>query len=295
MPEPAYSAHEHLIAPARPFATLWRLVAAALIIALVVMAGNLTLFNLLFVLVSESWADTLLSGGDAGSMLVLLASFGFVTLGVTVAARLLQKRTLASVVGQTRLALKQFWSVFRLLLILAAVVLILPPYNMGEPLVPNQPFATWMLLLPLSVPAVFIQVSAEEILFRGYLQQSLAARFSHPLVWMGLPSLLFALGHYDPSVAGDNAWLIAVWSGLFGLLMADLTARAGTLGPAIALHLFNNLVALLIVAIPENLNGLSLYLIPFEMSDTQQLRAWLLVDFLIMLIGWLIARIALKR
>lgn len=295
MSEAPYSAHARLTGPIGPYADLWRLGVAIVLIALVVMAGNMTLFNLLFLFTSERWSATLLTGADATAMLTLLASFGFVTLGVAVAARVLQKRALSSIIGPTRLALDQFWSVFRLLLILAVVLMALPPYDMGAPLTPNQPLGLWLLLLPLSVSAVLVQVSAEEILFRGFLQQSLAARFRHPLIWMVLPSALFAVGHYDAELAGDNAWLIALWSGLFGLIVADLTARAGTLGPAIALHLFNNLVALLFVAMPDNLSGLALYLIPFDMSDTEALRAWLLVDFMIMLIGWLIARIALKR
>jgi DNA-directed RNA polymerase subunit RPC12/RpoP len=40
---------------------------------------------------------------------------------------------------------------------------------------------------------VLIQTGAEEVLFRGYLQQQLAARFASPIAWMVLPSAIFAL------------------------------------------------------------------------------------------------------
>jgi hypothetical protein len=53
-----------------------------------------------------------------------------------------------------------------------------------------------------------------------------------PVSLLILPALLFAMGHSLPAEAGDNALLIALWAGLFAVLMADLTARAGTLGPA---------------------------------------------------------------
>ncbi|MGB7242570.1 MAG: CPBP family intramembrane glutamic endopeptidase, partial [Sulfitobacter sp.] len=110
-----------------------------------------------------------------------------------------------------------------------------------------------------------------------------------------LPSVLFGLGHYLPGVAGDNAAIIAIWATVYGILMADLTARAGTLGPSIAVHFVNNVSAILIVSLPDDLSGLALYLSPFSMNDADQLRAWLPVDFALMLVSWLTARVALRR
>jgi membrane protease YdiL (CAAX protease family) len=147
----------------------------------------------------------------------------------------------------------------------------------------------------VSLLVVLIQTSAEEIVFRGYIQQGLAARFKSPAVWILGPSALFALGHYLPAEAGENALLITLWAGVFGCMMADLTARAGTLGPAIAVHFFNNVTALLVFASPTSLYGLSLYLMPYEMSDGAALRPWLAVDFAMMLVTWLTARLAIRR
>ncbi|WP_171175552.1 CPBP family intramembrane glutamic endopeptidase [Ruegeria sp. HKCCD8929] len=290
-----YAAHERLVAPARLRPEIWRLLAGLGLIAVVVFALNAGVLAVAGSLGSELWLRNFLAGATPVAMLILLASFAFVTLGVTLAARQLQRRSLQTIVGPYHLALTQFWHVLRGLLLLGAVLLVLPPYDMGAPMQPNLPVTVWLAVLPFSLLAVLIQTSAEEILFRGYLQQSLAARFRSPVIWMGLPSILFAMGHYVPSEAGDNALLIALWSGVFGLLMADLTARAGTLGPAIALHLFNNIVALLFVALPGSLDGLALFLIPYEMSDTTNLRVWLGVDFVLMLIAWLVARLALRR
>ncbi|MFC6636344.1 CPBP family intramembrane glutamic endopeptidase [Sulfitobacter sediminilitoris] len=142
---------------------------------------------------------------------------------------------------------------------------------------------------------VLVQVSAEEIVFRGYVQQQLAARFKSPMIWMVLPSVLFALGHYLPDTAGENALIIAIWAGVFGILMADLTARSGSLGPAIAVHFWNNVSAMLIVSLPDELSGLALYLSPFSMEDTEALQAWLPVDFAMMFVLWLAARVAIRR
>ncbi|WP_342212774.1 CPBP family intramembrane glutamic endopeptidase [Pukyongiella litopenaei] len=284
--------------PARGRPALWRLVAGLVLVALIAMGLNAVFGGLARLAAPEFWRETLrnpaLLGSHPVALLVLLASFGFVALGVALAARLLQQRAPAGLVGPLPLAVRQFWRVFRLLLVLAAVVMLLPPWDYGEPLVQNMAPGRWLLLLPLSLGAVLVQTATEELLFRGYIQQSLAARFAHPAVWMLLPSALFAAGHYLPAQAGDNAVLIALWSGLFGVLMADLTARAGTLGPAIAVHFANNVVSLLIVSLPDGLSGLALFTLPYEMSDTTVLRGWLAVDFMLMLLGWLTARLAIR-
>ncbi|CAD0186723.1 CAAX amino terminal protease self-immunity [Ruegeria sp. THAF57] len=295
-PRPAYyAAHEALVAEARPKPELWRLLVGLGLVAVVVTVLNLVLFSVVVGFGSNAVAEGFLTGSTPLAMIILLSSFGFVTLGVRMAVRRLQNRSLGSVLGSFRRSARQFWVVFRALLILGLVIAVLPPYDMGAPLTPNLDLSTWVLLLPLSLLAVLIQTSAEELLFRGYIQQSLAARFQSTIIWMGLPSLLFAIGHYAPAAAGDNAELIALWSCMFGLLAADLTARSGTLGPAIALHFFNNLIALLLISLPDNLSGLALFILPYDMSDTEMVRGWLYVDFAVMIVGWLTARLALRR
>nr|WP_217360889.1 type II CAAX endopeptidase family protein [Ruegeria sp. HKCCA5426] len=284
-----------MVAEARPKPELWRLLVGLGLVAVVVTVLNLVLFSVVVGFGSNAVAEGFLTGSTPLAMIILLSSFGFVTLGVRMAVRRLQNRSLGSVLGSFRRSARQFWVVFRALLILGLVIAVLPPYDMGTPLTPNLGLSTWLMLLPLSLLAVLIQTSAEEVLFRGYIQQSLAARFQSPIIWMGLPSLLFALGHYAPAAAGDNAGLIALWSCMFGLLAADLTARSGTLGPAIALHFFNNLIALLLISLPDNLSGLALFILPYDMSDTDIVRGWLYVDFAVMIVGWLTARLALRR
>lgn len=300
MSDPRYPDHELLVAPARTRPELWRLVVGLFVIFVIVLLLNGALRAGLQTLAPDFWrnefSDPAGQGGTPGSMLVLLGSFGFVTAAVLITLGLVQKRSPLQVLGPLPLALRQFWIVLRALLVLGFVLLVLPPYSMDQqPLTPNLAPGLWAILLPFSLLGVLLQTSAEEILFRGYIQQQLAARYKSRFVWIGVPSVLFAMGHYLPGAAGDNALVIAVWSGLFGVLAADLTARAGTLGPAIALHLANNAAALLLVSLPDSLNGLSLYTVPYSMSDADAIRAWLPVEFGAMIVSWLTARLALRR
>lgn len=294
---PDYSAHVFHTTDARERSELWRTVLG--IVAMVGLYIALALFfnQAIFELTRyrPDFTDQLMSGSTPLAMYVLLSSFGLISLSVFAVVRFVHKRGALTVFGPTILAVPQFFRVFGILVVLGIVLMILPPYGILGELLPNMAMGMWALLLPLSLVAVFVQVSAEEIFFRGYLQQQLGARFSSPLVWMVLPSVLFAIGHYQPSEAGSNAVMIAIWAGLFGLLMADLTARAGSIGPALAVHFANNITALLITALPDSLGGLALWHTPFGMEDEAQLRAWLPVDFAMMIVSWLAARLALRR
>lgn len=293
-----YAPHEMLVAPARKLPALWRIVMGVILIAGIYVVLIQSFFSTIYTLAGSA-ANGLIrdlsTGGAPLAMLLLLFSFVFMTAGVAFTVRFLHKRSLRSVLGPLPLFWTDLRRVSAMMVVLLIVVFVLPPWDMGGPLVPNLAIGVWALLLPMSLLAVFIQVSAEEIVFRGYLQQQLAARFKSPLVWMVLPSVLFALGHYVPADAGENAVLIAVWAGLFGLLMADLTARSGSLGPAIAVHLWNNVSAIMIVGLSDNLGGLALFHAPFTMQDTEALAAWLPVDFAMMLVAWLAARLAIRR
>ena len=294
-----YRAHEMLVGPARGRPELWRLVAGVLLAMTVAFMLGVMLRTMLITslpgIASGAPDEGAGQGNTPASLLLLLFGFGLVTMGVFVAARTVQQRDPLSLIGPIPLAISQFWRVFRALVLLGAVILLLPPYGMGEPLVPNLNLGTWIMLLPISLLAVLVQTSSEEILFRGYIQQTLAARFSSPLVWLVVPALLFGLGHYLPAEAGDNAIFVALWAVVFGLLAADLTARSGTLGPAIALHMANNVTAILIVSVPDSLSGLSLATTPYSISDTGEMRSWLVIDFTLMLVSWLAARVALRR
>lgn len=298
IPWPNYGPHEMLVAPARPSAALWRLVIGILMVTALYLGATQGFFSLVYTLAGEGAAGLykdLSAGTTPLAMLLLLFSFVFLMVAVAVTVRLIHRRHFRSLLGPLPLLWTDFRRVSVVMVILLAVIAVLPPWDMGGPLVSNMAIGFWALLLPLSLAAVLVQVSAEEIVFRGYIQQQLAARFRSPLVWMILPSALFALGHYLPQAAGENALTIALWAGLFGVLMADLTARSGSLGPAVAVHLWNNAVAMLVVGLPDNLGGLALFHAPFTMQDTAAMAAWLPVDFAMMIVSWLAARLAIRR
>jgi hypothetical protein len=54
-------------------------------------------------------------------------------------------------------------------------------------------------------------------------------------------------------------------------------------------------MVLLIVALPDQLGGAALYLLPFGMSDAEVMRAWMPADFFTTFVMWLVARLTILR
>lgn len=289
-----YDAYETLTAPARPSAHPLRL------------AGGVVLVIVLFLPLAFAYAGfapaalgydgptSLIEGRTPLAVIILLFEFTFLILSLGLVLRLVHQRGLGSLIGPSGTALAQFLRCLRYLLPLYFLLTLMPmppEYQLSLNLSPGR----WILWLPLALPCVLIQISAEELAFRGYLQSQLAARFRSPLIWIGLPSALFGLVHYDPYMAGGEAWALALWAGLFGITAADLTARTGTLGPALALHFINNVFAILVTAPAGDLDGLALYTFPFSLGEDGLAWYVLPLEILFTLCAWLTARIALRR
>jgi len=130
----------------------------------------------------------------------------------------------------------------------------------GMPTRTDLPLSTWLLAFaPLAV-MVFVQASGEELVFRGYILQQLAARWRNPLIWAALPAFLFGLAHYSSGAELGIGWHYVAVTLLFGLAAAALVWRTGSLAAAMGLHTGMNLFALSGVGMKGIIEGTQLFL-----------------------------------
>jgi hypothetical protein len=122
--------------------------------------------------------------------------------------------------------------------------------------VPNLPVSIWALLLPLTLLGLVVQTGAEEVLFRGYMQSQLAARFRSPIAWLRDPKPAVRDRALRSHAAGDNAWLVVGVGRDVRSSAADLTARTGSIGAAWGFHFANNTVAIAILSTGGTITGL---------------------------------------
>ena len=292
----SYEPYEALIAQARPKASLLRMMlgimVTTLLYTLVLRLGGQGFICVM----DQAWfAQTMQIPGPSSpsQMFVLLGSFGFMTAAVSFTVWSLHHYNPVLLIGDFARARRQFLRSLGGLLALAAAVAAIANY--GITLLPNLPLSQWLGLLPLSLVFLLIQVSAEELVFRGYLQSQLAALGLHRLVWIVIPSAIFGLLHYDPAVMGAAAPWIALSTTLFGVIAADLTARSGTLGPAIAFHFVWNFYAIVLCGFPDYLCGLAFFTYDFSIMDEERLISLMPYDAAFLLLAYLTVRIALRR
>ncbi len=287
---------ERFVDPARPRAEIWRTLAGLCLIALIY--GGITLAIIFGYAFLAGGDDPLAAAAGFASptkpiqMFVLLATFSGMAIGTWLVARFLHKRRFHTLLGPRARVLPDFLktAVTTGFIYSLTVAIWFVLYDA----VPNLTFGIWLVLLPIGVIGLLIQTLSEELIFRGYLQQQLAARFSSALIWMLVPSILFGLAHYDPDTSGKNLWLILLATGLFGFIAADLTARTGSLGAAWGLHFANNFFAVLIIAVDGTLPGLALFLTPYG-ADNPIMQRLIWLDMGTLLITWLILRRVLRR
>jgi membrane protease YdiL (CAAX protease family) len=213
-------------------------------------------------------------------------------LGPMLAVTLLHGRSVRSLFGAPAALLRHFFVTLAICIVVFAVTALVPTPTFTP--LPNTEISLWMSFLPLALVGVLIQTGAEEVLFRGYMQQQLAARFSSPILWMVLPSVIFAALHYQPEIMGENTWLMMGAVFVFALLAADLTAVTGTIGAAWAMHFVNNALAILVVATDGPLSGLALYIAPISPAS-EGIRPLFYLDIATTVALWAVIRLILRR
>jgi membrane protease YdiL (CAAX protease family) len=120
--------------------------------------------------------------------------------------------------------------------------------------------ATWLMMLAPIAIVVFAQAASEELMFRGYLPQQLAARFRHPIAWGLLTSVLFGFMH-SANAPGSQVYTIyyIAIATVMGLVMTAMVWRTGSIAAAIGFHFSNNIGALTVAGGDTGPSSLALF------------------------------------
>lgn len=204
------------------------------------------------------------AGGDPETVAVMLLTFLGMWLGVFLAVRLLHAQpfsTLFAPDGGVRGS-----DLLKGLLVSAVFVGATVPVGMAiaDPTATTLPAGQWLAFAAALLALVFVQATAEELVFRGYLLQQLALRSRNPLVWAVIPSALFGALHWANAPTGEVAAYYVAATFLIGLALAALVRRTGNLWAAIGVHVGFNVFGLTIVGSEGVLSGAQLFLFPEE-------------------------------
>jgi hypothetical protein len=207
-------------------------------------------------------AMTALVGSTSPSAVIFqLATFFGIWPGTWAAVRLLHRQPFATLFSpEKRIRWNDFWGGVMLAAVFWAITMVFGVVAVGMPARTDLPLTSWLIAFaPLAV-LVFLQASGEELIFRGYILQQLAARWRSPLVWGFLPAFLFGLAHYSSGAALGIGWYYVTVTLLFGLAASALVWRTGSLAAAMGLHTGMNIFSLSTVGMEGIVEGTQLFL-----------------------------------
>ncbi|MDF1857226.1 CPBP family intramembrane glutamic endopeptidase [Pseudooceanicola sp.] len=295
-----YARHPGFAAPARASRALWRLVFGILAVEFM-FAFLLSLFDQLIGAINPALAEDIFYGATPVGLILQLASFALLGLCLASVMQRQHGRSIWSAVGRIDEVVPTLIAVFGAVATLYIVIELLPPWWSRDALTDHRNPLLWLLTVPIGLTALLIQISTEEILYRGYIQQQLAARFNATWVWLLVPNLLFAAAHWDNGESLIESWHYVIWAFCFGLAASDLTARTGNLGAAMGLHLANNAYAFLLFGEAGGADsGLALLLFPAAEAGGADpagtvLDLQLMIDLGVVWLSWLTARLVIRR
>lgn len=199
------------------------------------------------------------ASAPSGVLLILLSSVG-VWIGIWAATNLLHGRPFKSVISaERRVRWAEFSGGVGLAMLFWLVSALLGYLVAGAPVRSALAVQDWLIVLAPLVALAVVQSAGEEMVFRGYILQQLAARFPSVWMWAVLPAVCFGLFHFDTSLAPTIRWVYVASSVLFALTLTVLVWRTGSLSASIGLHTGINLFSLSIVGVQGSLDGSALW------------------------------------
>lgn len=228
-------------------------------------------------------------GNSPKDLALILSIFILPWVALAVVLPLVHRRTPLVLLGPSH---RVNWRHFRIAAIVVLAILVgfemafqlttllldLPHYK-ANMLLQLPQWTLWLLPMLL---LLFVQIGAEELLFRGYLLQMIRARGGGFWLAIALPSFLFGLLHFQPDIFGNNAYLFVANTTVWGILLCKVTLRTGNLGAALGIHFANNLTAMFLLGMDGNMNGMALFSTEVDLTSPL-MSAALILHTLVML------------
>jgi membrane protease YdiL (CAAX protease family) len=221
-------------------------------------------------------------GSTPADLAALLFSFFFIWLGIALVCRWLHRHPLHALYGPTYKINWQHFLIgaglaFATAIISEASISVISWYffDPSSPANPNITATLWLRwVIPISA-LIFVQIGAEEMLFRGYLLQHIRARGGRFWWSIFLPSLLFGMLHFDFPIFGVNAFFYMLHTSVAGMILCLVTLKTGNLGAALGLHFGVNAL-MLIFGFEGHLDGMSLFVIQLDPKGAQATLSFLI-------------------
>ncbi len=174
-----------------------------------------------------------------------------------------------------------------LLVVGAAVAYAMDPHSFSLVFTP----ATFIPMLLVGLIFIPIQISSEEVLFRGVITQALGRAFQSDAIVIALTTALFALPHLlNPEAAGNAGFAFLAYGAIsFGWVMA--ARQFGGLEITLGAHLINNVFGILVVGYADAVVAISpIWITPAPEMNATAVSAIVTVAVWLGVLRWIKSR-----
>ena len=258
---------------------IWRICLGLFLISIIYVFSS---FGWFIVLTRQAQIRLEGLGSTPADLAALLFSFFFIWLGIALVCRWLHRHPLHALYGPTYKINWQHFLIGAGLAFATAIIsetsisviswYLFDPSSQANPNITATLWLRWVI--PISA-LIFVQIGAEEMLFRGYLLQHIRARGGRFWWSIFLPSFLFGMLHFDFPIFGVNALFYMLHTSVAGIILCLVTLKTGNLGAALGLHFGVNAL-MLIFGLEGHLDGMSLFVIQLDPKGAQATLSFLI-------------------
>ena len=235
----------------------WHYLFGSIILMMLWSLGSLFSLPVFFVDPAALGIDTGVPAEAWTSALALLVSFAGLFFGVPIVVRLLHKRPWRTVITpyrqlNFRQILRGAWYWFVPMMVLNLLVSLLD----SDGIKMTTDIGGWLRLVVVVLALVWMQTTAEELYFRGYLMQWVSLLSRNKWGIAVASGLLFTVPHLaNPEVTSQGGLDALVMSSIYfttGFGLGWVSAVSGTIELAIGAHWINNVMSFLLVSPEES-------------------------------------------
>ncbi|AZB44603.1 CPBP family intramembrane metalloprotease [Bacillus sp. FJAT-42376] len=182
----------------------------------------------------------------------------FWLLGIFIAIKYIQKRTLRSLItARERVDWRRIWWAFGMFFGIYAILNLADWLIFREGLTLNEETSVPQFLILLVLVLFFtpIQTTVEELFFRGFLVQWLGKGIKSPIIIAIIIALIFGSLHFSNPEMGRSALLVGLEYITAGFMLTFIALKTGSAELSIGAHAANNIFLFLLISDEQSVGG----------------------------------------
>jgi hypothetical protein len=226
-------------------------------------------------------------GIDQNLMLVLmLIPFIISLVFFALLIKPLNKQSFKEVInGTDRIRWRKFFYAFFVWIVIMAIYLIIEISLNPDNFILNFSLWSFVPLVLIAIILIPFQTSFEEVMFRGYLSQGVAAWTNNRLMVVLIPAIMFGMMHvFNPEIKEYGFWITMPQYIIFGIVFGLIIVFDDGIETAMGAHAANNIFLSIFVTFKASALQTPALFVQKELDPVKDLITLIVISFLFVFI-----------